>query len=108
LHALAGTIRQRQDTTFAAGSAMCASPPRDRYSVVTHARDEPAAAVSPSDGRTGGLIVTSTLGGGLVGGDNIQLGIDVEPGARAVTSQARRRCIDRRWWRAVARRPRWR
>ena len=91
MHALADTIRQRQDTTFAAGSGYVrVAAARDRYSVVTHARaTSPLRLFTPRTGAPAAWIVTSTLGGGLVGGDNIQLGIDVESGARAlVTSQA--------------------
>src|SRR6476469_8708017 len=76
LHALADTIRQRQDTTFAAGSGYVrVAAARDRYSVVTHARaTSPLRLFTPRTGAPAAWIVTSTLGGGLVGGDNIQFG----------------------------------
>jgi len=66
------------------------APALDRYSVVTQARaTSPLRLFTPRTGAPAAWIVTSTLGGGLVGGDHIQLGIDVESGARAlVTSQA--------------------
>jgi urease accessory protein len=57
---------------------------------VTHARARsPLRLFAPRVTPTAAWIVTSTLGGGLVGGDDIRLSVDVEDGARVwLTSQA--------------------
>jgi urease accessory protein len=91
LHAAVETLRKLPDTAFAAGSGyLRVAAALDRYSVVTHARaTSPLRLFTPRTGASAAWIVTSTLGGGLVGGDEIQLILDVEPGAHAlVTSQA--------------------
>src|SRR4029453_5031683 len=61
-----------------------------RGSVLTHARaNSPLRIFSPKVGRRAVWVVTTTLGGGFVGGDDIMLSIDVEEGATALlTSQA--------------------
>lgn len=57
---------------------------------VTHARAaSPLRVFTPRVAGGAAWIVTSTLGGGLVGGDDIRLSIDVDAGARTlVTTQA--------------------
>lgn len=83
----------------AAESAVASEPGRGyvravrtpgRGSVLTHARaNNPLRIFSPKVGRRAVWVITTTLGGGLVGGDDIMLSIDVEEGATALlTSQA--------------------
>jgi urease accessory protein len=57
---------------------------------ITHARSaSPLRILTPRIGHRAAWFVTATLGGGLVGGDDIRLAIDVEAGARVLlTTQA--------------------
>src|ERR1044071_6441562 len=61
-----------------------------RGASITHARaHSPLRVFAPKTDPRSASIITSTLGGGLVGGDAIDLSIDVEPGAHVIlTSQA--------------------
>jgi urease accessory protein len=61
-----------------------------RGTVLTHLRaDSPLRLFCPNIVRGSAWVVTTTLGGGLVGGDDIDLSIDVEAGATVLlTTQA--------------------
>ena len=61
-----------------------------RGTILTHMRaDSPLRIFSPCVGCPTAWVVTSTLGGGLVGGDDIRLSLDVEAGASVLlTTQA--------------------
>ncbi len=71
--------------TSAGAGYLCAVRTSAGMTAVTHARStSPLRLFTPRAGRRSAWVVSTTLGGGLVGGDDINIAMDVGPGAQVL------------------------